>query len=101
MTHLSESMRVDMPDWLFDEVFDVTLGGAPKPSVLIPATTCDANGDRSSKDQIKVTAGRLTLDASSLANPVEVLTNMCLVPAAEEPSEQAHPFSLFSSGVCQ
>lgn len=100
MTNLSESMRVDMPDWLFNEVFDVTLGGAPKPSILIPSATCDANGNSSVKEQLKVVTGNLTLGATSLSSPVEVSAAMCLLPVESSASEP-HPFSLLSSGVCQ
>jgi hypothetical protein len=100
MTNLSESMRVDMPDWLFNEVFDVTLGGAPKPSVLIPAVTCDANGNASVKQQLKVVTGNLTLDSTSLPNPVEVAASMCLLPV-DSSASQPNPMSLVASGVCQ
>lgn len=100
MTNLSESLRVDMPDWLFDEVFDVTLGGAPKPSILIPAPSCNPDGSSTSKEQLEVVAGTLVLDASSLATPVAVNANQCLVPVESSASEP-HPFSLVTSGVCQ
>lgn len=100
MTRLSESMRVDMPDWLFDEVFDVTLGGAPKPSILIPAATCDADGNATTEEQLKVITGSLSLDATSLSNPVEVVAGMCLLPTESNASEP-HPFTLLTSGTCQ
>jgi hypothetical protein len=100
MTNLSESMRVDMPDWLSNEVFDVSLGGAPKPSVLIPARTCDASGNASVKEQLKVVAGTLTLDSTSLLSPVAVAAGMCLLPVDSSASEP-NPMSLVASGVCQ
>ncbi|HEY5958182.1 MAG TPA: hypothetical protein VIV60_16575, partial [Polyangiaceae bacterium] len=105
MTNLSESMRVDMPDWLFNEVFDVSLGGAPKPSILIPAPTCDATGNAVKKDQLQVVTGKLALSATSLAQPLEVMTGMCLVPVESQPvanqDEKPHPFTLLGSAVCQ
>jgi hypothetical protein len=100
MTNLSESLRVDMPDWLMNEVFDVTLGGAPKPSILIPAATCDSNGNSSVKQQLKVVNGQLILDSSSLASPVEVVAGMCLLPV-ESNATNPNPMSLVESGVCQ
>jgi hypothetical protein len=100
MSNLSETMRVDMPDWLSNEVLDVTLGGAPKPSVLIPAKVCDSSGNLTTKDQIEVIAGKLTLDSTSIAAPVEVTAGMCLVPV-ENTENLTHPMTLVTSGVCQ
>ncbi len=100
MTNLSESMRLDMPEWLFDEVFDVTLGGAPKPAILIPAATCDANGNSSVKSQLKVVTGNLALDSSSLKTPVEVAAGMCLLPV-ESSASAPNPMTLVASGICQ
>lgn len=100
MTNLSESMRTDMPDWLMNEVFDVTLGGAPKSSILIPAAGCDANGNASTKDQLKVVTGTLTLDSTSLTNPVEVVAGMCLV-AVDSSADQPNPMTLVASGACE
>jgi hypothetical protein len=100
MSNLSETMRVDMPEWLSNEVLDVTLGGAPKPSVLIPAKVCDASGNVTTKDQIEVIAGKLSLDATSIAAPVEVMAGMCLVPV-ENTENLTHPMTLVTSGICQ
>jgi len=99
MSNLSDSMRVDMPDWLSNEVFDVTLGGAPKPSVLVPAATCDANGQPQTKDQLKVISGNLELEATSLSTPIDVASGMCLLPV-DSSASQPHPFSLVTAGVC-
>lgn len=39
----SEHLRMNLPDWLADEVFDVTFGGDPKASVFVPSReTCEA-----------------------------------------------------------
>jgi hypothetical protein len=100
LSKLSESMRVDMPDWLYDEVFDVMLGGAPKPSVLVPAPTCDASGNSTSKDQIKVVTGNLHLSSTSLATPVDVPAGMCLLPVDGADSD-SNPMSQLKAGVCQ
>jgi hypothetical protein len=100
LSKLSESMRVDMPDWLSNEVFDVMLGGAPKPSVLVPAPTCDANGNSTSKGQLKVVTGDLRLSSSSLASPVDVPAGMCLLPVDGADSD-ANPVSQVKAGVCQ
>lgn len=101
MNKLSESMRVDMPEWLANEVFDVTLGGAAKPSILIPSPVCNSDGTSTTKEQLKVVSGSLSLDATSIANPIEVAANMCLVPSESEATDGAHPFSLLSAGTCQ
>jgi hypothetical protein len=97
---LSESLRVDMPDWLSNEIFDVMLGGGAKPSVLVPAATCDANGNSSSKNQLKVVTGNLSLSSSSLSTPVTVAAGMCLVPV-DNADSQSNPFSQVKSGTCQ
>jgi hypothetical protein len=99
LNKLSESLRVDMPVWLGDEIFDVMLGGAPKPSVLIPAPTCDVYGTPISKSEVEVVTGTLSLAATSLATPVTVAAGMCLLPV-EGVANNAHPFSQVTSGVC-
>lgn len=100
MNHLSETAKVDMPDWLSNEILDVTLGGAPKPAVLIPAKICNADGSTTTKDQLEVATGTLTLGATSIAAPVEVTAGMCLVPA-ENTENLTHPMARVASGVCQ
>jgi hypothetical protein len=100
LNKLSESLRVDMPAWLGDEIFDVILGAAPQPSVLIPAPTCDVSGTPVSKSEVEVVTGTLSLAASSLATPVTVTAGMCLLPVDNVASD-AHPFSQVTSGICQ
>jgi hypothetical protein len=100
LNKLSESLRVDMPEWLNDEIFDVMLGGAAKPQVLVPAATCDANGNSTTKSQLKVVTGTLKLSASSLASPVEVSAGMCLLPV-EGVDSDANPMSQVKADVCQ
>ena len=100
LNKLSESLRVDMPDWLGNEIFDVMLGGAPQPSVLIPTPTCDIYGTPISKNQLQVASGTLSLSASSLAAPVTVAAGMCLLPV-DGAAGDAHPFSQVQAGVCQ
>jgi hypothetical protein len=100
LNKLSESLRVDMPAWLSDEIFDVMLGGAAKPSVLIPAATCDATGVSTTPNQLKVVTGNLILSESSLGSPMNVAAGMCLVPLSGADSD-ASPFSQVTSGICQ
>jgi hypothetical protein len=100
LNKLSDSLRVDMPAWLSDEIFDVMLGAAPKPSVLVPAATCDAVGNATSKSQLKVVTGNLSLSSSSLSSPVKVAAGMCLVPVNGADSG-SNPFSQVQSGICQ
>jgi hypothetical protein len=100
LNKLSASLRTDMPDWLSDEIFDVMLGGAAKPSVLLPTPTCNTYGDVTSKSQLKVVTGNLSLSSSSLPTPVHVAAGMCLV-AVEGADNEAHPFSQVQAGVCQ
>lgn len=99
LNRLSESLRVDMPAWLGDEIFDVMLGGAAKPSVPIPAPTCDAFGEPVSKSQIQVVSGSLRMSATSLATPVNVVAGMCLT-SVDSTATAPHPLSLLQSGVC-
>jgi hypothetical protein len=100
LNKLSQSLRVDMPAWLENEVLDVMLGGAAKPSVLVPGATCDANGYATTKSQVKVVTGNLSLSESSLATPVSVAAGMCLVPVSGAASGSC-PFSKLQSGTCQ
>jgi hypothetical protein len=100
LNKLSESLRVDMPEWLSSEIFDLMLGGAAKPSVLLPAATCDAYGEVTSKSEVKVVSGNLSLSASSLTSPVVVPPTMCLLPIDGSDSK-ANPFSRVRAGICQ
>jgi hypothetical protein len=99
LNKLSESLRVDMPDWLSNEIFDVMLGGAAKPSVLVPGATCDVSGQSTSKSQLKVVTGNLSLSSSSLSSPVNVAAGMCLVPVNGVDSG-SNPFSQVQSSTC-
>jgi hypothetical protein len=100
LNKLSESLRVDVPEWLSDEIFDVMPGAAAKPSVLVPVATCDASGQSTTKDQLKVVTGNLSLRSTSLANPVNVAAGMCLLPV-DGMDSGSHPFSQVQSGICQ
>jgi hypothetical protein len=100
LNKLSESLRVDMPTWLGDEIFDVMLGGAAKPAVLLPGPSCDGSGGSTAKNQLKVVSGNLKLSSSSLASPVTVAAGMCLLPVSGADS-QSEPFSRVTSGTCQ
>jgi hypothetical protein len=100
LNKLSESLRVDLPEWLSSEIFDVMLGGAAKPSVLLPAATCNAYGEVTSRSQVKVVSGNLSLSSSSLPSPVIVPANMCLVPLDSSDSK-ANPFSRVRAATCQ
>jgi hypothetical protein len=100
LNKLSESLRVDMPKWLEDEIFDVMLGAAAKPSVLVPAPICDAYGNVTSKSQLEVVTGNLILTSSSLSTPVNVAAGMCLVPISGADSG-SNPFNQLQSATCQ
>ena len=100
LNKLSESLRVDWPDWLSDEIFDVMLGGATKPSVLVPNPTCNTLGDVTSKSELKVVTGNLSLSASSLSAPVTVAVGMCLL-AVDGADSKANPVSRVQGGACQ
>lgn len=100
LNKLSDSLRVDMPDWLSDEIFEVMLGGAAKPAVLVPAPSCDAYGNATSKGQLEVVAGNLTLSSSSPSARVDVGAGMCLLPV-DGASSDANPVSRLKAGTCQ
>jgi hypothetical protein len=100
LNKLSESLRVDMPDWLSDQIFDVMLGGAAKPQVLVPAPTCDAYGSLTTKSQLEVVSGDLTLTAKSPQTRVEVSAGMCLLPASGV-DRDANPVLKVKAGSCQ
>ena len=100
LNKLSESMRVNMPEWLNDQIFDVMLGGAAKPSVLVPAATCDSYGNSTTKGQLQVVTGNLTMSASSPSTTVSVAAGMCLV-AVDGADSNSNPVSQLKSAACQ
>jgi len=94
LSNLSDSMKADLPDWLMDEVFNVTFGGGSKASMLVPDGCTDA------EYAFEVTEGTLSLSASSVSDPVVVGAGMCLV-GVEAETEDAHPFESIAAGACQ
>jgi hypothetical protein len=99
LNKLSESLRVDMPTWLSDEIFEVMLGGAAKPSVLVPAPNCDVYGNLTTKSQLKVVSGDLSVSETS-SPKVDVTAGMCLLPV-DTTDSKASPFSRLKAGTCQ
>lgn len=100
LNKLSDSLRVDMPAWLSNEIFEVLLGGPAKPSVLVPSGGCSPTGSSATKNQLQVVSGELKLMSSSLATPVDVSAGMCLVPL-EGSDSNANPMSRLKAAACQ
>jgi hypothetical protein len=94
LNKLSDTMRVDMPGWLADEIFEVMFGGAAKPSILVPDSSSDTS------DQLKVVSGTLSFSESSLPSPVEISAGMCL-GAMESENDNTPPFSLLMAEACR
>lgn len=85
ISSFSEEMRLTLPDWLSDEVFDLTFGGDPVPSILVPYRELCPEGAFTSvprreveimNGQLQIVAGDRVLSASagqcfgeSLADP--------------------------------
>lgn len=74
ISSFSEEMRLTLPDWLSDEIFDVTFGGDPVPSVLVPhRELCQAGMITSvprremeiMNGQLNISAGERQLSASA------------------------------------
>jgi hypothetical protein len=92
LLNLSEAARMDMPAWLSDEIFSVTLGGNARGQILVPDGCAEVG------HALEVTQGTLTLDATSAAAPVVVEAGMCL---AEAESESDHPFDAVAAVACE
>ena len=57
----SEAFRLDLPEWLSDEVFDISFGGDPKPSLLVPhRQTCQSGDPAPTRRLVKVETGTVT-----------------------------------------
>lgn len=103
--------QLDVPAWAMDEELRVTFDGAEAPRlVLLDAMgddTLPAPGTEQLRSVARVEAGRLTLSSSSLAAPIVVETDACLNHTESAPvdggleTEEPHPFSSASGGVCQ
>jgi len=70
ITAFSEQMRMNLPAWLQDEIFDVTLGGDPRAQVFVPARApCaeepDADPVPPLRRNVEVVSGELRLTRSS------------------------------------
>lgn len=103
LMNLSETLRVDLPEWLFDEVFNVTMTGQSMSQVLVPHADC-ATPD-APQAPLQVVTGTLTLSAASVANDVPVSAGMCLVEApvveGTVESTSGHPFESVAAGSCE
>ena len=103
--------QLDVPAWAMDEELQVTFDGAEAPRIVL----LDAMGDDTEplpgaerlQSIARVEAGRLTLSSSSLAAPVVVEADACLNHTGIAPvdggaeTEEPHPFSSVSGGLCQ
>jgi len=96
LTHLSDSMKVDLPSWLADELFDVMIGGPPRAKILIPVEDpCATAGEESGPP--KVMEGTVTLSASSLSEDTVIQAGQCIT---EVSGEDQHPFESVAAGTC-
>jgi hypothetical protein len=103
---LSDSLKMDLPDWLMDEVFDVTFGGAGRARVRIPKENCMEMLDfgapedtESTSEALEIVEGTLTL-SSTTGGTVVVEAGMCLA-AIETSAEEPHPFETVAAVICE
>lgn len=62
----SDQLRMNLPDWLADEVFDVTFGGDPKASVFVPAReACGASTPAPARRDVRIQQGTLRAERST------------------------------------
>lgn len=95
LSNLSEGLRMDLPEWLSDEIFDVTLTGESSASVLVPLRNCDG----SATEQIRVESGTLSATATSATSSLSVQAGSC-IGAVETPADGAHVVDTFEAQVC-
>ncbi len=65
ISSFSDQMRVNLPDWLTDEIFDLTFGGDPVPSILVPYRELCAPGSATavSRRELEISSGTLEIRA--------------------------------------
>lgn len=63
ISNFSDQMRMNLPDWLADEVFDLTFGGDPVPSVVVPYRELCAptSATAVSRRELEITSGTLEI----------------------------------------
>lgn len=61
----SDQMRMSLPDWLTDEIFDLTFGGDPVPSIFVPYRELCAPGSATavSRRELEISSGTLEIRA--------------------------------------
>lgn len=60
ISSFSDSYRLDLPSWLQDEVFDITFGDDPQPSVLVPRRElCETNPPEPLRREVRLERGKL------------------------------------------
>jgi hypothetical protein len=94
LSNLSAKLQADLPEWLEDQIFDLTFGGPPRAQVLVPDNCADAN------HYLEVVEGTLTMSSTALASPIEVEAGMCLVGSDLE-GEELHPLETIAAGTCE
>lgn len=65
ISNFSDQMRMSLPDWLTDEIFDLTFGGDPVASIVVPYRELCAPGSSTaqSRRELEITNGTLEIHA--------------------------------------
>jgi len=82
----SEEMRMNLPDWLSDEIFDLSFGGDPLPSVLIPFREACPEGSSTQVErrEFQVMSGQLQIEVGG--GTLNASPGQCIGTSLSDPS---------------
>jgi hypothetical protein len=82
----SEEMKMKLPDWLSDEIFDLSFGGDPLPSVLVPFREACPEGMYTEvpRRKFQVVSGELELEVGG--GTLKASPGQCIGTSLEDPA---------------
>lgn len=94
----------EIPAFLKGGSSTVTFDGAAEPKIELIKGQPDPDGEEGpqegTSDKVKVSAGTLTLDSSTI-DPIVIAASQCISESNAELPEGAHPFQSVAGGSCE
>ena len=98
----SDEMRLTLPDWLADEIFELSFGGDPVGSIRIPARQLCPEGvynePEVARRKVRVESGGGTL-AVAEGRVLEATEGQCITKNLADPATFTHISDFWEAGV--
>lgn len=104
ISSFSEEMQLTLPSWLNDEIFDLSFGGDPVPSVRVPfREVCPEDGTSpvAARREVQIVSGSGTLEVGG-GRVLAASAGQCVGPSATDPLTYDLTSDYWDAGfVCQ